>query len=141
MTGIAMHHWLMPAAVAFVCWGIWAFFPKLTTRYIDPKSAIIYESIGGLMVALIVLGLIAFKPAADGRGALLAIITGMLGIGGALAYLFAVLKGPVSLISVITALYPILTIALAYFFLHEPISLKQGFGMILGLIAIILIGT
>ncbi len=136
-----MPHWAAPAAIAFVCWGIWAFLPKITTRYIDPKSAIVYEAIGGLLVALVVLAMLGLKPAVDGRGIALAVVTGILGVLGALAYLYAVVKGPVTLISAVTALYPILAIMLAYLFLNEAISVKQGVGIVLGLVAIVLITT
>ncbi|MDV3242753.1 MAG: hypothetical protein LOY00_13450 [Methylocaldum sp.] len=93
-----MTHWLLPATTAFICWGIWAFLPKLTTRYIDPKSAIIYEAAGGLVVALVVLALFVFKPATEPRGMVLALSTGVLGAMGAFAYLYAMTKGPVVLV-------------------------------------------
>ena len=38
-------------------------------------------------------------------------------------------------------LYPIVTITLSYFFLHETITLKEGIGMIFALVAIILFST
>ena len=136
-----MQPWVTPAALAFLCWGIWAFLPKLTTRFIDPRSAIVYEAVGGVMVALFILVLLDFRPASDWRGVTLGAITGVLGALGALAYLFAVLRGPVTLISTVTALYPVVAILLAHLFLHESISLKQGLGIVLGLIAIILIST
>jgi len=134
-------HWLLPSAAAFICWGIWAFLPKLTTRYIDPKSAIIYEAAGGLVVALAALILIVFKPATEPRGVALALGTGVLGALGAFAYLYAVVRGPVTLISTATALYPIFAIVLAYFFLNESVTLRQGIGIVLGLIAMVLIST
>jgi transporter family protein len=56
-----------------------------------------------------------------------------------LAYLFAVSRGPVTIISTVTALYPILAVLLAYLFLNEPISVKQGLGILLGPVAIVLI--
>lgn len=133
-----MHQWTIPAAATFICWGIWAFLPKLTTQYIDPKSAMIYEAAGGLVVALVVLLMLGLRPAADGRGILLAVLTGMLGILGALGYLFAVVRGPVTVIATVTALYPVLAIVLAYLFLNEPITLKQSLGICLGLVAIVL---
>lgn len=136
-----MTHWLLPAAAAFFCWGIWAFLPKLTTRYIDPNSAIVYEAAGGLIVALAVLILIVFKPATEPRGVALALSTGVLGAMGAFAYLYAVAKGPVALVSTATALYPILAIVLACFFLNESVTLRQGIGIVLGLIAMALISA
>lgn len=136
-----MNHWILPTAAAFVCWGVWAFLPKLTTRYIDPKSAIVYEAVGGLVVALVILALIAFKPAAEPRGIVLALSTGILGATGAFAFLYAVTKGPVTLVSTGTALYPILAIVLACFFLNESVTLRQGFGIVLALIAVALISA
>jgi drug/metabolite transporter (DMT)-like permease len=40
-----------------------------------------------------------------------------------------------------SALYPVVTIALSYIFLHETISLKEGIGMVFALTAIILFAT
>ena len=134
-----MYPWLAPAAIAFVCWGIWAFLPKLTTSYLDPKSAILYEVAGGLLLGLMIFVIPGFRPALEARGIVLAMLTGMLGVAGALAYLFAVSRGPVTIISTVTALYPILAVLLAYLFLNEPISVKQGLGILLGPVAIVLI--
>ena len=60
------------------------------------------------------------------------------GMGDAFLYLLAVSKGKVSIIVFISALYPVVTIALSYVFLHETISLKEGFGMVFALTAIVL---
>jgi transporter family protein len=46
-----MKAWRLPTAGTFFCWGLWSFIPKITTRYIDPKSAIIYEVIGGFFLS------------------------------------------------------------------------------------------
>lgn len=134
-----MPAWFAPTLAAFLCWGLWAFLPKLTMRYIAPNSAIVYEAIGGVLVALLVLGWLGWKPETDPRGAVLAVATGMLGILGALAYLYAMRSGPVVLIATLTALYPLLAILLAVGVLHEPISWKQGLGIVLGLVAMALI--
>lgn len=136
-----MPPWVAPAALAFLFWGIWAFLPKLTTRYVDPASAIVYHALGGLVVALVALAMLGFRPAADPRGVGLAVLTGVLGIGGALAYLYAVLRGPVAVIATVTALYPVLTVALAAAFLHEPLTLRQALGVVLGLVAIALVSS
>lgn len=136
-----MPAWSVPAFVALLCWGAWAFLPKLTMRYIDPNSAAVYEAVGGALVAGGVLALIGFQPATDPRGVALAVVTGMLGLGGALAYLYAMRSGPVALISTLTALYPVLAILLAGLVLREPVSLKQALGIVLGLVAMALIAS
>jgi len=136
-----MKQWLLPTFGAFVLWGLWSFIPKITTKYISPKSAIVFEVLGGMLIAVIVLFSLKFKPDIHPKGVLLAITTGILGFAGALCFLYAASKGPISLIAVLSALYPVITIVLAMIFLNESISIKQGLGIVLGLGAMILITT
>ena len=136
-----MANWLTPALLAFVVWGFWAFLPKIATKYIDPKSIVFYEVVGAIIIGLIVLVSLDFKLQTEPRGVVLAIIVGALGLGGSFAYVYAVSKGPVGIISIFTALYPILTILLAYFILQEPITIKQGIGICFAMVAIFLLST
>lgn len=136
-----MREWILPAMVSFACWGLWGFTAKLATRYISPRSAMVYEVLGGLLVAAIVLYLLNFRLDVHPKGIFLALITGALGIIGALGFLYAVSKGRVSLVVSFTALYPVLGILLAVVILKEPITLKQGVGIILALIAMLLVAT
>ena len=136
-----MANWLAPALFAFVLWGFWAFLPKIATQYIDPKSIIFFEVFGAIFVGLIALVSLDFKLQTDPRGVALAILVGALGLGGSFAYIYAIAKGPVGIISIFTALYPILTIMLAYFVLQEPISVKQGVGICFAMVAIFLLST
>ena len=134
-----MNQWLLPTIGALVLWGFWSFIPKIMMRYISPKSAMLFEVLGGLLVAVIVLISLDFKPDIHPKGALLAIVTGILGFSGALCFLYAASKGPISLVAVISALYPAIAIILAVLLLKEPLTLRQGMGIILGIGALILI--
>jgi transporter family protein len=134
-----MKQWLLPTFGAFVLWGLWSFIPKITTRFVTPKSAILFEVAGGIIVAIVVLVSAKFKPDIHPIGATLALITGMLGFSGALLFLYAASKGPISLVSILSALYPVITVLLAVIFLKEVISLKQWLGIALGLASMILI--
>ena len=136
-----MKQWLLPTFGALVLWGLWSFIPKITTRYISPKSAIVFEVLGGILMAVIVLATLKFKPDIHPKGVLLAMTTGILGFAGALCFLYAASKGPISLVALLSALYPVIAIVLAVLFLHESISIKQGLGIVLGLGAMILIAT
>ena len=133
-----MKEWLLPASMTMICWGIWGFIPKITTRYINPLSASVFEGLGSAIFALIILFTLSFKPEIHPKGVSLAFITGLLGMLGALFYLFAMPKGKVSVIATLVALNPVITIAMAYFFLKEPITLKEGAGMVFAFIAIVL---
>ncbi len=133
-----MKEWLLPASMTLICWGIWGFIPKITTRYIHPLSASVFEGLGSALFAIIILFSLSFKPEFHPKGVSLAFVTGLLGMLGALFYLFAMPKGKVSVIATLVALNPAITIGLAYFFLKEPITLKEGLGMVFAFIAIVL---
>ncbi len=120
-------------------WGLWALFPKVTTQHIDPRSALFFQAVGAFAATLLVLVSLNFRPILHVLAVPLASLTGALGILGGLAYLYAVSRGPVGLVSVVTALYPLLTVALAHWFLAEPVTLRQGVGIVLALLAIVLI--
>ena len=134
-----MTGWKLPAFGVFVAWGVWSFLPKLTVRYIDPRSAAIFESLGTIVVALGLLWSMQWRIQSHPVGVALALSTGMLGLLGALSFLIAVARGPVSLVTILSALYPALTVSLAVLFLGETITLKQACGMLLALVSMALI--
>jgi len=92
-------------------------------------------------MGFIILALVGFRPEAHPKGVGLAVITGVLGITGALGFLFAVKSGKVSVVAMFTAMSPIVTILLAHFFLKESITLKEGLGMVCAFAAIVLFAT
>jgi transporter family protein len=92
-----------------------------------------------MLVALVVLYTVNFRPDIHPRGIALGITTGILGFLGALFFLLAVSEGPLSLIAIWTALSPVISILLAILVLNEPITLQQGVGIIFALAAILLI--
>lgn len=136
-----MTGWVLPALGVILAWGLWGFLPKLTTQYLSPRSVMVYEVFGAVFVALLVLASMQFRLEASWRGATLAVMAGAMGIVGALCYVLAMVRGPVALIVTFTALYPILSIGLAWLILGETISIRQGIGIVLGLVAMVLIST
>ena len=136
-----MKAWFLPAFLTFFLWGTWGFIPKLTTRYINPLSAVVFETVGVIIVGVAVLFVIGFRPDIHPKGIGFAVFTGVCGLLGALCYLIAISKGKVSVIVTMTALYPIFSISLAYFILKEPITMKEGVGMLFALAAIVLFST
>ena len=136
-----MKEWILPTLVTFLCWGLWSFVPKITTRYIDPKSAIVYEVIGGIILSVIILYFMDFRLETHPKGIALAGMAGFLGFVGALGFLFAVSRGPVSIIAPLSALYPIVSIVCAVLFLHETLTIKQCVGIVFALISVVLVST
>lgn len=133
-----MAPWIPPAVIAFVFWGVWALLPKLAIRHLDPKSALVYQAVGVALVALWLASQLSFRPAWDARGAGIAVLTGMLGFAGSVAYLHALAKGPVAVVAVFTALYPALTVLLAWLFLGESLSGQQILGLVFAAAALVL---
>jgi transporter family protein len=133
--------WLPAALAALVCFGLWGFFPKLAVAYLDHRSALVYQTLGGLLVGLLVLFSLKLQPAYHPRGVIFALLTGVAGVGGTLFYLAAAGRGRISLLVSLTALYPLVTILLAHLFLKEPLTLKHLAGMICALVAILLLST
>jgi transporter family protein len=136
-----MKDWVLPTILTLVAWGFWAFLPKIAIRYIDPQSAMVYQALGGVLVGLGVLISLKFKVQFNIPGFSYGLAIGLLGFFGAFMYLLAVSKGPLALVAPITALYPMLAIIMGMVFLNEAISLRQGFGIALSLVAIYLIST
>ncbi|MFW5489481.1 MAG: EamA family transporter [Desulfovibrio sp.] len=133
-----MPNWLLPATVTLVCWGLWGFVPKITTRYISPTSAIVYETLGCAIMGVVTLVFLGFRPDTDIRGAGLAVSTGILGMVGALGFLYAVKLGKVSVVAMFTALSPVVTVLLGVLLLKEALTVKEVLGMVCALTSIYL---
>jgi transporter family protein len=136
-----MNEWMLPTFGAFLCWGLWGFIPKITTSYLDPKSAIVYEVAGGICLAVVTLFSLHFQPAVHPKGIALAVVTGMLGFLGAFCFLNAVSRGPVALVATLSALYPVVSVVLAIVVLNESITFKQGAGIALAILSMILVAA
>lgn len=126
-----MRGWLVNSLIALVCFGLWAFLPKIAVKYIDPKSALIYEVLGGLLVTAVVW--LSFDKGIDHdlRGILPAVLTGVIGYLGMFYFLHAVNMGKVSVVASLTAVYPVVTILLAAILLKEKITSLQYVGIFL----------
>ena len=136
-----MESWFIWTVLAMITFGFWGFFPKLAVNYISPQSALIYQVLGGMVVGLIALVTAGFKPEIQPMGMLYAFLTGITGVLGTLFYYAATSRGQLTIVVSLTALYPLITIFLAFIFLHETISLKQTVGLFFALTAIILLSS
>ena len=134
-------NWLSAAFIALFSFGIWGFFTKLAVMHIDAKSALIYQTLGVVVIGVITLGMMRFKPATDVKGFSYAFFTGIAYGVGCLFYFIAASKGKIITVVTLTALYPLITIFLAYLILKEVVSLRQGVGIGMALVAIVLMST
>jgi len=131
-------NWLPAAIFSLLAFGLWGFFSKLTVQHIDARSALIFQTLGVVITGFATLGMIHFRPATDSRGVALAILTGIAYGLGCLLYFIAAKNGKVTTVVTLTALYPLVTIALSSALLNEVITLRQWSGIVLALVAILL---
>ncbi len=133
-----MPAWLLLALLTLALWGVWGIFPKLATNFLSPASVMVYEGIGHMLVVMGALVYVGFRPEVHPKGIVLAFLAGFVGTVGSLVFLFALRGGKTSIIVPITAMYPVVTIALSLWLFREPVTLKQGAGIVLALLAILM---
>src|SRR5690242_19065262 len=116
-----MHErWLPWCLAALISWGCWGLFPKLATNYISPRSAFMYEALGAAVAAAVAGVLMGSRPEINAKGMLFGMLTGIAALTGAWFYVNAAARGRVSVVVTLTALYPSITILLAFVVLREP---------------------
>ena len=134
-----MHNWLIYALMATAIYGFWGFFPKLASDYLDPKSAMVYQTLGTVVGALVILATLRFRLPVHGKGITFSMLAGIAGVVGTQFLLMALSEGKASVVVPVTALYPIGVILLAVFILKETLTLRQVCGILLSLVAIFLL--
>jgi bacterial/archaeal transporter family protein len=133
--------WLWYSVLVLVAWGVVGLLQKLSTNYISAESSLIWLVVGFLLLEpLVYRGAAVFHYSATNL--LWALLSGLLNALGAWA-LFAALKsgGKASIVAPLTALYPVVVIALVPFILHESITLLQCVGVVCALIAAVLLSS
>ncbi len=125
--------------LSILAWGVWAFLPKFALNWVDPKSAFIYQVLGGILTGVAVFLVLRPELGLDIRGIVPSVLTGIVGYLGLLFFMLAVRSGKVSIIAPLTALYPVVTLALAFIFFREKLNFVQMTGMVLAVLSVILI--
>ncbi|MBK7585498.1 MAG: EamA family transporter [Myxococcales bacterium] len=127
--------------LALVCWGFWAFFPKLASKHLpDAYSGVLFQYVGSI-VCLLGYGAArgSLAPSYHPKGALFAVLGGVAATAGMAFYYRAAERSAVSVVAATTALYPIVSIALAMMLLGERLSPRQWAGAALALVAVALL--
>jgi len=135
-----LKQWVLYSALALLIWGLWAFLPKMALSCLDPKTAFMFEVLGGAITGLF--AFLILRPQLGGaeiRGVIPALLTGMMGYLGLLCFMYAIREGKICIVAPLTALYPVVTLVLAMIFLREKISIVQLAGIILALVSVVLI--
>jgi transporter family protein len=134
-----MKDWFLYSLMAFVAWGFWAFLPKAALIWLDPKSVFVYEAIGGALTGLVAYFILRPELGFEIRGVIPSILTGVAGYIGIYCFLYAIRTGKVSVVAPLTALYPVVSLALAVFFFKEKMNMVQLAGVVLAIVSVVLI--
>ena len=130
-----MKPWFLYSMLTLVFWGLWGVFSKLASAHTRPRQTLIFQAVGVIAFALLVLALERFQiqPSAAGFGWSFA--AGFVNFVGFLAFFAAVQKGKVSTVISLSSLYPVITILLSVLLLHEKITRREGLGIAFALAA------
>jgi len=133
--------WMGYTVLTVLTWGLWGVFSKLAANYTKPRQSILFQTVGVLAFALIVLVLEKFHVEWTTPGFTWAALGGFCAFVGFLTFFAALIDGKTSTVVVLSALYPLVTILLSVALLHERLSGKQAVGIVLALIASALLAT
>lgn len=139
---LGMPAWLALSVLTIFLWGCWGLQSKLAMDKVSPWMNQALFPLGLLPPAL---WLAATGKAPSGPrwkgGAFFSFLTGILGGAGNIAFYLAIVQGgKVSIVVVLTSLFPLVTVLLARLVLKESISRPQACGLVLSVVAIILLG-
>jgi transporter family protein len=133
--------WQWYAALTLLVWGFWGLLPKLALRTLDRQSVLVWDSLGGLLIGLLVLSTRGFHVQTEPRGTLYAIAYGICGLGGSYLFLLALKEGKASVVVPFTSLYPVVTLALSVLLLKEHPSPANLIGIAFAVVAVILLSS
>ena len=137
-----MHNlWIFFTLAAMLMWGFWGFLSKLATSFLSDTDAVIYHSIGSALVVAIAAFFLRFQAGGKPIGILYAVLSGVAAALATFFFFAAITRGRSVVVVSMTALYPLVTLALSAIFLHEVLTLRQLLGVGLALGAIILLSS
>jgi bacterial/archaeal transporter family protein len=118
--------WMMYALVVLVLWGFTGITQKVATNYTSASLTLATYAAGYAPVAAIILWKEPLNWRISATAWFLGILSGMLNGFGSLT-LFAACRsgGKASVVTILAALYPVLTIAMAVPLLHEQIQMRE----------------
>ena len=124
-----MKPWLFYSLMTLLCWGLWGVFSKLASNYSRPRQTLLFQAVGVMAFALVVLFIEQFQIQKTAAGFGWSFAAGFINFVGFLAFFAAVQKGKVSTVILLSSLYPVITIALSVLLLHEKITRREGLGI------------
>ncbi len=131
--------WLIPSVFALILWGVWGVLQKIATNQMEPRNVYFISALGALSVVLVILSTSRFPLSLNFEGVFFSLVAGICSSLGGLLFLEAMKRGEAAIVITFTALYPAVSIAISFILLNETITMKQGIGIVLALISMLLL--
>jgi drug/metabolite transporter (DMT)-like permease len=127
--------WMAYALLTLILFGLSCITQKFTTRYISDELSTIFFTIGFVPLAIVIW--VAGSPPwnLSAKDWALGIVVGLLMATGTLALFAALRRGKASIVTPLTALYPLVTVILAVAFLNEHFDSMKIAAIAIALIA------
>lgn len=139
--------WLTWSLVTIVLWGTWGLVSKIASAGVDAYVNQLLYTVGLAPIMIFVAISLARRRGDEKRegrtrGIFWAFLTGILGGVGNIAFFQALVEGgKASVVAPVTALFPMVTVLLALFFLRERLGRVQWAGLGLAFVAIYLLSA
>lgn len=131
--------WYFLGFLAVVFFGVGSFFGKVASLKDLPSRVYFFEAMGTLTVFT---SFFLIKKSQILQGFSFNYFALAMGISwgiGTVLFILALEKSKLSLITTLTALYPAVTVLLAYIFLAERLETKEALGVLFAILSIFLI--
>jgi len=130
--------------IVLIGWGGGAILEKFATNRLGANPVIFWNVVGYAIVSVIFV-LFLLKPqelfAKDPMGIVWALVSGVVGAIGGIAYFMLLANKDASMVVPATAIYPAVTAVLAFIFLRESLTLTKIIGIILATVAVYLLSV
>jgi transporter family protein len=134
------YSWIFYAAVAMVFWGITGVTQKLATNRISSELSFLWFAYAMIAISVVLALTVTLQWHMRSWTVVLAVAGGTLnGLGALTSFKALESGGKASIVIALISLYPLLTVAFAVAVLHENLSLHQGIGVAIAIIAAILL--
>lgn len=134
-----MAPWIIPAIISLLLYGLWGFLPKVAQLQMSDRAVMLYTLCGSITTGLLLVLRLPQSLTSSPLGIGAALLTGVTGVLGTWFFLQALSRGGATTVIMVTALYPLVSVLLTVLLLHEPLTLRQGAGMLLGLASLALL--
>ncbi|WP_448579429.1 EamA family transporter [Thermosphaera sp.] len=134
-----MQAWLIYSIISLLLWGVWGVILKYSNNFYNTVTTYYLSTIGSFATATILT--LTMKNDFNTnplRHIHFPLIAGFFGTLGYWFMVKALEQGKASIVITITAVYPVITLALSILILYEKLTLTQVIGIVLAVLGIVL---